>query len=88
VNRYENAIALRRALEVRLKRQSETEDMELGRLRRRVVFDRLAARLSADPEGDWILKGGAALEFRSGTGRARPRILTWPCAQATWAETP
>lgn len=38
--------------------------MELGRLRRRVVFDRLAARLSADPEGEWILKGGAALEFR------------------------
>ncbi|RSM62366.1 hypothetical protein DMH03_09630 [Amycolatopsis sp. WAC 01376] len=38
--------------------------MELGRLRRRVIFDRLAVRLSADPEGEWILKGGAALEFR------------------------
>jgi Nucleotidyl transferase AbiEii toxin, Type IV TA system len=29
-----------------------------------VVFDRLAARLAAAPGGGWILKGGAALEFR------------------------
>ncbi|GAA0623795.1 nucleotidyl transferase AbiEii/AbiGii toxin family protein [Streptomyces crystallinus] len=62
--RYQDAVALRRALEARLKRQSETEATDLGRLRRRVVFDRIAARLSADSEAEWILKGGAALEFR------------------------
>jgi hypothetical protein len=61
---YQDAIALRRVLEARLKRQSETNGVDLGRLRRRAVFDRLAARLSADPGGRWILKGGAALEFR------------------------
>jgi predicted nucleotidyltransferase component of viral defense system len=35
-----------------------------------VVFDRLAVRLSVDDGAQWILKGGAALEFRLG-GRAR-----------------
>ncbi|MGH3772252.1 MAG: nucleotidyl transferase AbiEii/AbiGii toxin family protein [Pseudonocardiaceae bacterium] len=38
--------------------------MDLGRLRRRVVFDRVAVRLAAAPGAGWILKGGAALEFR------------------------
>lgn len=38
--------------------------MDLAQLRRRAVFDRLAARLSADTAGGWILKGGVALEFR------------------------
>lgn len=61
---YKDAAALRRALEARLKRQSDSDGTDLGRLRRRVVFDRLAARLSADLAGEWILKGGAALEFR------------------------
>ncbi|MFF5424519.1 MULTISPECIES: nucleotidyl transferase AbiEii/AbiGii toxin family protein [unclassified Streptomyces] len=63
-NGYKDAAALRRALEARLKRQSDADGTDLGRLRRRVVFDRLATRLSADSEGEWILKGGAALEFR------------------------
>jgi hypothetical protein len=43
---------------------------DLGRLRRRVVFDRLAVRLSVDDGTQWILKGEAALEFRL-RGRAR-----------------
>ncbi|MBB0245684.1 nucleotidyl transferase AbiEii/AbiGii toxin family protein [Streptomyces alkaliphilus] len=47
-----------------MKQQSESDGTDLGRLRRRVVFDRLAARLSVDGEAEWILKGGAALEFR------------------------
>ncbi|MGH4000554.1 MAG: nucleotidyl transferase AbiEii/AbiGii toxin family protein [Pseudonocardiaceae bacterium] len=38
--------------------------MDLGRLRRRVVFDRVAVRLAVAPGGGWVLKGGAALEFR------------------------
>lgn len=60
---YQDAVALRRALKARLKRQSETEATYLGRLRRRVVFDRMVARLSADSEAEWILKGGSALEL-------------------------
>ncbi|MCA1707361.1 MAG: nucleotidyl transferase AbiEii/AbiGii toxin family protein [Actinobacteria bacterium] len=49
---------------------ADTTGGDLGRLRRRVVFDRLAVRLSVDAETQWILKGGAALEFRL-RGRAR-----------------
>lgn len=70
MTRYKDAVALRRALETRLKLESEATSGDLGRLRRRVVFDRLAVRLSADDGTQWILKGGAALEFRL-KGRAR-----------------
>jgi predicted nucleotidyltransferase component of viral defense system len=64
VRLYKNAMALRRALEDRLKQESESTGSDLGRLRRRVVFDRLAVRLAVDNGTQWILKGGAALEFR------------------------
>lgn len=70
MTRYKDAVALRRALETRLKLESEDTGGDLGRLRRRVVFDRLAVRLSVDDGTQWILKGGAALEFRL-KGRAR-----------------
>jgi hypothetical protein len=70
MKRYKDATALRRALETRLKQESENTGGDLGRLRRRVVFDRLSVRLSVDDATQWILKGGAALEFRL-RGRAR-----------------
>lgn len=63
MKRYKDSSALRRALEVRLKQESDDSGMDLGRLRRRVVFDRVAVRLAVAP-GGWVLKGGAALEFR------------------------
>lgn len=62
--RYRSASALRRALETRLSQEATDTGTDLARRRRLVVFDRVAARLSADPTGGWILKGGAALEFR------------------------
>lgn len=61
-HRYRDASALRQAIEVRLKQAATTTD--LARQRRLVVFDRIAARLSTDPVAGWVLKGGAALEFR------------------------
>jgi hypothetical protein len=64
MTRYRDAIGLRRALETRLKQRSAANGTDLGRLRRGVVFDRVAARLAAAPGGPWILKGGAAMEFR------------------------
>ena len=70
MRRYKDATGLRRALETRLKQESESSGGDLGRLRRRVVFDRLAVRLSVDDGTQWVLKGGAALEFRL-KGRAR-----------------
>ncbi|MEU1534804.1 nucleotidyl transferase AbiEii/AbiGii toxin family protein [Streptomyces fagopyri] len=68
-DRFRDATALRRALEVRLKQQAVDTGTALRR-RRLVVFDRAAARLSADPAAGWVLKGGAVMEFRL-HGRAR-----------------
>jgi Nucleotidyl transferase AbiEii toxin, Type IV TA system len=62
--RYRDATALRRALEVRLQQEATDTGSDLARRRRLAVFDRIATRLSADPAARWILKGGAALEFR------------------------
>ncbi|MEU6728288.1 nucleotidyl transferase AbiEii/AbiGii toxin family protein [Nonomuraea wenchangensis] len=64
MTRYRNAVALRQALENRLKRQADENGTDLGRLRRRVLFERALARLSASQPGRWILKGGMAMEFR------------------------
>ncbi len=69
MNQYKTAVDLRRAIEARLKSDAETKGTDYGRLRRSVVFDRIAARLSASDQG-WVLKGGTALEFRLGL-RAR-----------------
>jgi hypothetical protein len=62
--RYRDAAALRRALEARLKQDAIDFGTDLARRRRLVVFDRVAARLSADRRAGWVLKGGAVLEFR------------------------
>lgn len=61
--RYRDATALRRALEARLKQQAADTGTDLARLRRLVIFDRIAVRLASDPTM-WVLKGGAAMEFR------------------------
>lgn len=61
--RYADAEAFRAALEARL-RQAATGDQDLARRRRTVAFDRFLARLAVSQADAWILKGGAALEFR------------------------
>ena len=61
---YESAASLRTALEARLRHQSDESGISLDRLRRRVVFDRVVARLELSEPGRWGLKGGMALEVR------------------------
>lgn len=61
---YETAQALRTALEHRLRNQAEATGISLDRLRRRVVFERVVARLHYTEPGQWVLKGGMALEVR------------------------
>ncbi len=69
-NKYATGTALRRALEDRLRRISETEKLPIERLRREVAFDRLLARLFAQESAPWVLKGGYALELRIKKARA------------------
>lgn len=61
---YETPRALRSALEHRLFATSTESGIGLDRLRRRVLFERIVARLEAAEPGYWVLKGGMALEVR------------------------
>lgn len=63
---YETPQALRSALEHRLLARSKESGVSLDRLRRRVLFERIVARLVAAEPGRWVLKGGMALELRLG----------------------
>lgn len=61
---YETPQALRMALERRLLTRSNETNIGLDRLRRRVLVERILARLHAAEPGQWVLKGGMALEVR------------------------
>ncbi|MBM7789344.1 nucleotidyl transferase AbiEii/AbiGii toxin family protein [Tenggerimyces flavus] len=61
---YQSAQALRTALEHRLLARSNETGSSLDRLRRRVMFERVIARIQAVEPGRWVLKGGMALEVR------------------------
>lgn len=61
---YPSAQALRTALENRLLARSTQTGISLDRLRRRVMFERIIARIQAAEPGQWVLKGGMALEVR------------------------
>lgn len=63
---YDSPQALRAALEQRLRNRSAESAIPLDRLRRRVVFERLVARLERAEPNTWVLKGGMALEVRLG----------------------
>ncbi len=62
--KYQSSAALRRALEDRLGASSRATNVALARLRRRVVFERLVARLERTEPGKWVVKGGMAMEVR------------------------
>jgi hypothetical protein len=62
--RYPTAAAFRRALEDRLKSLAGNDPARLARYRKRVVFDRLLARLVTAEPTAWVLKGGFALDLR------------------------
>jgi hypothetical protein len=62
--KYGDAPAFRQALEHRLKSRSVGDGAGLARDRKRVAFDRLLARLLSVAPGQWLLKGGFALDLR------------------------
>lgn len=68
--RYRDATTFRQALEQRLKNVVDSDPTRLARARKRVAFERLLARLAVAAPGQWLLKGGFALDMRM-TDRAR-----------------
>jgi len=65
---YATVGAFRRALEERLKSMSQTEQIDISRLRRQVSFDRLLARLFREDPAPWVFEGwlcsGTSLQVR------------------------
>jgi hypothetical protein len=73
---YKTPQALRKALEARLLEIANRTGTDLQRLRRRVAFDRLLARMFSEKHGwpAWYLKGGYAIELRIETARTTKDI--------------
>jgi hypothetical protein len=67
---YDTAAALRQAIEARLNQRAREDGVEVNRVRRGFVFERILARLEVVEPGAWVVKGGMALEWRLGK-RAR-----------------
>lgn len=74
ITNFKTAADLRRSLETRLKNMATSNGDNLQRLRRKVAFDRLLARIFSSPEHDFFLKGGYAMELRLKTARATKDI--------------
>jgi hypothetical protein len=79
---YATPGALRTALEARLRSHGMTAAVDLDRLRRRAVFERLLVRLDHAMPGQWVLKGGMALEVRLGDRARTTRDLDLVLRQA------
>jgi hypothetical protein len=67
---YETAAGFRQAIETRLNERARKDHVEVNRLRRGLVFERIMTRLDAAEPGAWVVKGGMVLEWRLGE-RAR-----------------
>ena len=67
MNPYATDAAFRVALEQRLLNLARSTSVNLERLRRQVVLERLLARLVAAEPHLWVLKGAMALEVRLAT---------------------
>jgi predicted nucleotidyltransferase component of viral defense system len=68
---YKSATDFRKSLETRLKKLANTTGQDLQRLRRKVAFDRLLARMfQGSGEPQFLLKGGYAMELRFDKARA------------------
>ena len=69
---FKSAADFRKSLEARLKNLATSDNLQ--RLRKKVAFDRLLARLFASEEQHFFLKGGYAMELRLKTARATKDI--------------
>ncbi len=72
---FKSATDFRKSLETRLNSLARTSKQDLQRLRRKVAFDRLLARIFQESESpQFLLKGGYAMELRFEKARATKDI--------------
>jgi hypothetical protein len=67
---YKTAKDFRKGLEMRLQKISTESHIDLQRIRRKVAFDRLLARIFSENNTGFFLKGGYAMELRMIDARA------------------
>jgi len=72
--RFKTPTDFRRSLEARLKSIATKNNQDLQRLRRKVAFERLLARIFHQDSDSFVLKGGYAMELRFATARATKDI--------------
>ena len=70
-SKYESPQAFRQALDERLRKEHFRSGIPQDTLRKKVLIERLLARLFARADAPWLLKGGYAFELRF-----RPRART------------
>ena len=63
---YSTGADFRRALEDRLRDRALRTGTPIVRMRKMIAFDRFLARLLADDDSGWLVKGGFALQLRFG----------------------
>lgn len=56
-NKFNTAQDFRKSLEIRLQKMAKDKGIDLQRIRRKVAFDRLLARLFVKPDPQFFLKG-------------------------------
>jgi hypothetical protein len=71
---FKTATDFRKSLEARLKSIAEKTNQDLQRLRRKVAFERLLARIFHQDADGFVLKGGYAMELRFRAARATKDI--------------
>lgn len=76
--RYDTPEAFRAALDQRIRNEAQSNGVPVMRLRKRVAFERLLARIAATDSHGVILKGAFALELRLGL-RSRSRTSSTSC---------
>ncbi len=71
---FKTATDFRKSLETRLKSIANKTSQDLQRIRRKVAFERLLARIFHQDANSFVLKGGYAMELRFATARAMKDI--------------
>ena len=74
IKKFRSAEDFRKSLEQKINKLSFKLDQDLERVRRKIAFERLLARLFTVRKYSWLLKGGYAMELRFDIARATKDI--------------
>ncbi len=74
ITAFKTPTDFRRSLEARLKVYADKNGQDLQRIRRKVAFERLLARIFHSESNNFVLKGGYAMELRLSSARATKDI--------------